>query len=228
MSKAKATMAQSEAAPPVSAKGRQILDGARQVFLAQGFDGASMNEIARIAGVSKGTLYVYFESKQALFAAIVTEDKQRTVRTLFELDPDNKDVGAVLAKLAYAYLDFLLVPDHVASIRTVIGVGEKFPEVGAALYEAGPHTGAQRIAEYLDLRVRDGILRIADTELAAFQFMGMLQMPSFLPMLIGSYPPPDAKRRKMLVDTAVRLFLAGYAVEKATPAAEVAVRDRVS
>ena len=227
MSKTKTAKAPSEA-PMESAKSRQILNGARQVFLAQGFDGASMGEIARVAGVSKGTLYVYFESKQALFAAIITEDKQRTVHTLFELDPDNHDVAAVLSKLAYAYLDFMLVPDHVASIRTVIGVGEKFPEVGAALYEAGPHTGARRISEYLDAQVARGILRIDDTELAAFQFMGMLQMPSFLPMLIGSYPPPDAKRRKVLVDTAVRLFLAGYAVENATPAANSAVRDPVA
>ncbi len=49
------------------AKIRQILDGARAVFLAVGFDGASMNEIARAAGVSKGTLYVYFPSKVGLF-----------------------------------------------------------------------------------------------------------------------------------------------------------------
>ena len=53
-----------------SAKRRQILEGARAVFLAQGFDAASMGEIARAAGVSKGTLYVYFENKEQLFQAI--------------------------------------------------------------------------------------------------------------------------------------------------------------
>ena len=47
-----------------SAKRRQIIDGARAVFLAQGFDAASMNDIARAAGVSKGTLYVYFKHKE--------------------------------------------------------------------------------------------------------------------------------------------------------------------
>ncbi|HEY7971303.1 MAG TPA: helix-turn-helix domain-containing protein, partial [Xanthobacteraceae bacterium] len=53
------------------AKRRQILDGAMAVFLEKGFDAASMGEIARAAGVSKGTLYVYFDDKQALFDAIV-------------------------------------------------------------------------------------------------------------------------------------------------------------
>ena len=52
-----------EGADQDTAKRRQIIEGARQVFMAQGFDAASMNEIARVAGVSKGTLYVYFQNK---------------------------------------------------------------------------------------------------------------------------------------------------------------------
>ena len=56
-----------------TAKRRQIIEGARQVFLTQGFDAASMGEIARQAGVSKGTLYVYFTSKEELFGAIVAD-----------------------------------------------------------------------------------------------------------------------------------------------------------
>ena len=57
-----------------SSKRRQILDGARKVFMDLGFDGASMNEIARAAGVSKGTLYVYFADKSRLFEAMVEEE----------------------------------------------------------------------------------------------------------------------------------------------------------
>src|SRR4030081_694669 len=64
--------------PEDSAKRRQIIEGARRVFLAQGFDAASMGEIARAAGVSKGTLYVYFENKERLFDAIVGQECQAT------------------------------------------------------------------------------------------------------------------------------------------------------
>ena len=60
-----------------TAKRQQILDGARRCFLAQGFDGASMNDIVVAAGVSKGTVYAYFPSKEKLFAAMVFEDKRR-------------------------------------------------------------------------------------------------------------------------------------------------------
>src|SRR6218665_1823879 len=58
-------------------KREQILDGARRVFMAQGFDAASMNDIVREAGVSKGTIYVYFEGKEQLFAAMIARERDR-------------------------------------------------------------------------------------------------------------------------------------------------------
>src|SRR5262249_20915424 len=71
-----------------SAKRKQILDGARRVFLDLGFDGASMGEIARVAGVSKGTLYVYFADKHHLFEAIVEQENLDYGRESFNFSPD--------------------------------------------------------------------------------------------------------------------------------------------
>ena len=71
-----------------SAKRRQILDGARRVFMDLGFDGASMGEIARACGVSKGTLYVYFADKNRLFEAIVEEEAIEQGKMAFNFDPD--------------------------------------------------------------------------------------------------------------------------------------------
>ena len=53
----------------------QILEGARRIFVAVGFDAASMNDITREAGVSKSTLYVYFRSKEELFTALIAETR---------------------------------------------------------------------------------------------------------------------------------------------------------
>ena len=72
--------------PEESAKRRQIMDGARSVFLASGFDAASMGEIARQAGVSKGTLYVYFDSKERLFEAIIESERRTQAEQIFALD----------------------------------------------------------------------------------------------------------------------------------------------
>ena len=78
-----------------SSKRRQILDGARKLFLDLGFDGASMGEIARAAGVSKGTLYVYFADKNRLFEAIVEEECLDQRKVAFNFDPE-RDVATTL------------------------------------------------------------------------------------------------------------------------------------
>src|SRR5438270_11319119 len=92
-----------------SSKRRQILDGARKVFMDLGFDGASMNEIARSAGVSKGTLYVYFADKSRLFEAIVGEEALEHDTVVFNLDPA-RDVATTLREFGRAYVELLFRP----------------------------------------------------------------------------------------------------------------------
>src|SRR3569623_953454 len=86
-----------------SSKRRQILDGARKVFMDLGFDGASMNEIARAAGVSKGTLYVYFTDKSRLFEAIVEDEALEKGKLAYNLDPA-RDVETTLREFGRAYI----------------------------------------------------------------------------------------------------------------------------
>ena len=102
-----------------SSKRRQILDGARKVFLELGFDGASMGEIARAAAVSKGTLYVYFPDKAGLFAAIVEEEKLEQGKVSFNFDPA-RDVDTTLPEFGRAYIALLCRPGGGSAIRTVM------------------------------------------------------------------------------------------------------------
>src|SRR5215469_7793363 len=92
-----------------SSKRRQILDGARKMFMDLGFDGASMGEIARAAGVSKGTLYVYFADKNRLFEAIVEEECLEQGKTVFNFDP-KRDTATTLAEFGRAYISVLCRP----------------------------------------------------------------------------------------------------------------------
>ena len=147
-----------------SAKRRQIIEGARAVFLAQGFDAASMNDIARAAGVSKGTLYVYFENKEQLFEAIVEEECDAQAEGIFDLDPDDHDVEAVLTRLGVAYVKFLCRPEKASAIRTVIAIADRMPEVGRKFYESGPACGIARLAAYLAAQVEAGVLAVEDCE----------------------------------------------------------------
>src|ERR1051325_1065874 len=92
-----------------SSKRRQILDGARKVFMDLGFDGASMNEIARSAGVSKGTLYVYFADKNRLFEAIVEDEALEQGKLAINLDPA-RDVETTLREFGRTYMELLCRP----------------------------------------------------------------------------------------------------------------------
>src|SRR5271163_191064 len=92
-----------------SSKRRQILAGASKVFLDLGFDGASMGEIARAAGVSKGTLYVYFADKNRLFEAIVEQEALEQGEIAFNFDPA-RDVATTLREFGQVYIAIICRP----------------------------------------------------------------------------------------------------------------------
>src|SRR6516164_3382369 len=118
-----------------NAKRRQIIDGARATFLEQGFDAASMNDIARAAGVSKGTLYVYFQNKEQLFQAICNRECAEHAEKVFKFDPEDHDVEATLTRLGVAFDKSLCCPEKASTARTVIAIAERMPEIGKSFYE---------------------------------------------------------------------------------------------
>src|SRR6187200_2570056 len=138
-----------------SSKRRQILDGARKVFMDLGFDGASMNEIARAAGVSKGTLYVYFADKNRLFEVIVEEESLTQGKLAFNFDPA-RDVDTTLPEFGRAYIQLLCRPGGGSAIRTVMSIAERMPEVGRRFYDNVLARTVNRFAAYLEARGRLG------------------------------------------------------------------------
>jgi AcrR family transcriptional regulator len=193
-----------------SVKRRQIVEGARAVFLSHGFDAASMADIARAAGVSKGTLYVYFESKEELFAEIVKLECSSHAEGAFELDPADHDVEAVLTRLGANYLNFLCTGEKAASLRIVIAIADRKPEIGRVFYETGPAYGVGRLEIYLKAQVAAGALDMVDCHLAAAQFLDMCQATLFKPVLFNFAPKPSPAQIRHVVDSAVRVFLAAY------------------
>jgi AcrR family transcriptional regulator len=196
-----------------SSKRRQILDGARRVFMDLGFDGASMGEIARAAGVSKGTLYVYFADKNRLFEAIVEEEILEQSKVTFNFDPD-RDVTTTLTEFGCALIQMLCRPGGGSSTRTVMAIAERMPEVGRRFYNNVIAVSISRLAAYLEARARLGDLAIEDFELAATQFMELCKGSLFLPFIFQAAPAPSAERIAVVVDSATRMFLAAYQANK--------------
>jgi AcrR family transcriptional regulator len=200
-----------------SGKRRQILQGAREVFLSHGFDGASMGEIARVSGVSKGTLYVYFDSKDKLFEELTLEERKTLAEVLFKLDPDNPDVRAELTELGASFLKYMAEPQHVSSVRMVIGAAEKFPGIGQTFYRAGPQRGIERLSAYLARQAAAGRLSIKDPDLAAGHFLALCQAEIMKRLLFAVDTSLDPAEIENRVREALRVFFLAYGPDVTAP-----------
>lgn len=199
-----------------NAKRRQILEGARQVFRAKGFDGASMETIAKAANVSKGTLYVYFDSKEALFEALIMTDRFHQGEALLEVGSCSitDDISADLKRLGSSYVRHMVNSEKVSTLRMVIGAAEKFPQFAQMLYEAGPRTGAEKFGAYLRKRIESGDIRECDTTVAAAHFLDLCVARILRQLLFSVDPAPTPEEMARNVDIGVDVFLAAYGTKK--------------
>ncbi|MBV9290638.1 MAG: TetR/AcrR family transcriptional regulator, partial [Hyphomicrobiales bacterium] len=188
------------------AKRRQIMDGARTAFLSAGFDGASMNDIARAAGVSKGTLYAYFTSKDELFEAIIRAEKAQTAERLCVFRREG-DAREMLTDFGVRLMRRMCGPGNLALVRVVIAAVEKFPNVGRAFYEAGPLFGATRLADELQALEKAGVLTVPDPERAAWHFLDLCQSYVFKRLLFGVTETASPEEIEASVKAGVEAFL---------------------
>jgi AcrR family transcriptional regulator len=193
-----------------SAKRRQIVEGARLVFMAHGFDAASMGEIAKTAGVSKGTLYVYFKDKDELFKAIVDRECLLQVEGVFELDAADPDIAGTLMRMGVGLVQGLCAPGRQSPMRAVLAIADRMPNIGRTFYETGPGVGIAKLRAYLEAQVAAGRLVIEDCEIAAAQLIDSCLATLFKPVLFNFAPPPPLERTEYVVTIAVKTFMAAY------------------
>jgi TetR/AcrR family transcriptional regulator of autoinduction and epiphytic fitness len=192
-------------------KRRQIMDGAGRIFSTLGFDASSMSDVAREAEVSKATLYVYFQNKEQLFAAICAERRERNISELSAMLDVNRPVDVVLTEFGTEALRRLSQPFVVAAHRIVIGVAERMPEIGREFFEAGPHRLALALADFIAHHVKAGRLETDDPHLAAAQLLELGQATIFRPRLYAVVQEPATEEEiSRVVSSAVRMFLATY------------------
>src|SRR5262249_15928818 len=154
----------------------------------------------------KGTLYVYFDSKEALFEAIAEEECHAQAEQVFALDSNDHDVEAVLTRLGCAFVRFLCRPGAQSPLRTVISIAGRMPAIAKQFSEAGPATGIARLSRYLEDQVAAGFLPIPDIQVAAAQFLDSCQSTLFKPLIFNFGGPPTDERINHVVGIAVRTF----------------------
>jgi hypothetical protein len=116
----------------------------------------------------------------------------------------------VLKKLGTAYIEFLCSPAKASTLRTVIAIADRMPEIGKIFYETGPAEGITRLSVYLRAQVQARVLAIDDVEIAAAQFLDACQATLFKPVLFNFADAPTPERTGHAVGIAVKTFLAAY------------------
>lgn len=158
------------------AKREQILQGAEKVFLASGYEGASMSQIAREAGVSKGTLYNHFDGKASLFSAFFEERSKTKLAAIEAISrEDGQDVHTVLRRLTESAIKMMLNPTSMDLYRIIVGEAGKFPNLADAFWRYGFGRTLHNLADWLRRRSDAGELHIEDPEFAAEQLMILCQ-----------------------------------------------------
>ena len=202
----------------VEGKRAAIARAATELFLSQGYQATSTEQVASRAGVSKQTVYNQFGDKERLFREIVLgvtataesfadglAEAMRGVDTPAGLD-------AALRALARRYLATVVNPQVLALRRLVISEATRFPDLAATYYERGPARVLAALDELFAALVERGLLRAADATRAA---------PDFAFLLLGrtldegmfrvGQPVLSAAGLDETADHAVDVFLAAHA-----------------
>ncbi|MGH1576651.1 TetR/AcrR family transcriptional regulator [Planktotalea sp.] len=191
----------------------QVLQGARTVFLAEGFSASNMDYVAKESGVSKATLYSYFPDKESLFVNVVQSECARQADYAMEHIDQSAPAAQVLTNAGRHLLGFITSEFGQRMFRICIAEADRFPELGIAFYESGPLVVKQKIGDYLTSASDSGELAIEDTDLAADQFAELCKADIFPKMLFGVQTDFSSQDIDRVVTSAVTTFLARYAVK---------------
>ena len=193
------------------AKRDQILDGAKRCFMRVGFEATSMNEITKEAGVSKGTIYVYFQNKEELFTSLIDRERSAMLAVAAHELQDATSIEEALQRFGVSITTKFTSEPVIRAQRMVLAMTERMPDLAVRFFGPDPFSGVLVLKTYLDAKVAAGELRIDDTELAARQFFELAMGAGFKRRLFGNMreemPAAEISRT---VASAVAMFLKFY------------------
>lgn len=190
---------------------RQILEAAFKLFGDRGLHQATLDDVAREAGITKGTIYLYFPSKAALFSAML---KSRINDILPPLETAGGKQPAIgpreLTAFGRRLYRFMQSPAYLTMFRTIVGESGRFPELAEEVFRDGILVANRRMGGVLARGMAAGRLRPVDPIVASRAFAGMFLVFAISQRLLGGervLPIPEAT----VVKTVTDLFLRGIA-----------------
>lgn len=189
-----------------------ILDAAIKVFGAQGFEPSSMDQIAKVADVSKRTVYNHFENKEALFAEILN---QLWDRSPFKLDIEyqpSKPLQDQLTDLLWQTIEMLSEPMFLKLARVAIAETIHSPERAQCMLDRLA-VREESISAWVRAASNDKKLNVVDVAFAANQLHALIKGFAFWPQITLNSPPLNQEEQKRVVESAVDIFINTYALK---------------
>jgi TetR/AcrR family transcriptional repressor of mexJK operon len=167
------------------------LDGAKTVFLSQGFSLATMDDVAAAAGVGKQTVYRHFKSKEALFVGLVSSMCAKVGELLASALDEQSDGSpeVELHELGWALARSLIEPDYLRLYRAIVAEAERLPELGRVFYENGA-----KVVRVFSARILRKRFDESTAALRAATFVQLVLGDAYLELSIG-YTVPDVEAR---------------------------------
>lgn len=188
----------------------QVLDGARRIFMSDGFEGASVDDIAKAAGVSKATLYSYFPDKRLLFMEVAKSECIRQADIAVEQIDLTQPAHAVLTEAAWQMVNFFTSDFGQRVFRLCVAESDRFPDLGREFYESGPALVRARLVEFMKCGIERGELSIEDLPLAADQFSELCKADLFPRLVFSMDSSFSEAQKKRIVEGAVATFMARF------------------
>lgn len=199
---------------------RRILKAALSVFSGKGFGGASMDDIAAAAGITKPTLYQYFASKDELFTAMLCDERDHMLASFEE--ENGRDMVGDLYAFSWDYAETVLRPDMLSLARLIISEAQRLPDIGRAYQASGPDRLLSGMIDYLNARKAAGRLRFEDAELAAEDLWGLILSAPRNRVLHIPDAMPDRTTIERYIRHGLSVFLRAYSTQVETDLALLA------
>lgn len=190
------------------------LEAARTHFLAHGYERTSMDAIAHEAGISKATIYAYFENKEVLLKELIeNECALYTMNILENIEFPIKDIHESLVSIAKNFTRIFLSDRGVDFQRLVISNARQFPEVTEVFLKNGPLHKREQLAYFMTKAIQEHKMQIDDMDLAVSQFMGLVAADLPLRWML-KISPPTQQEYDLIINSGVDVFLKSYGTTK--------------
>ncbi len=187
------------------ARRHAFLLAARDVFLEQGYEEASVNDVVRRAGGSLATLYAQFGNKEGLFLAVAQDQHERFVQAITPDCVDHLKLEDGLQAIGERYLAALLTRDNLAFFRIIVGEGRKFPQLLQRYIATGADKVRAVVVDFLKSRAE----QIENPEMVASYFLEVMRSRHQYRALADENYVLSEKDLTQHVRAGVRFFLNG-------------------